>query len=558
MDAKVGGLRAVQRQGAIEGARRNRPIEAGQAQEVSLRPAASPINRYHQPAQAPSDRRAEQLANALSSLNPKLVAFASDSAQEKLKAQEENFRVLVEQFKQDYEGGAVTAAQVRERMPETVPVIASRIAESMGHDYGSQVFSQVIAEINASDNLRKNTEARQMFLNDARERIFKEIGEGRGDLDFYANGVLAAIDKQVQTHELNWQRETAEYHQKVQTNRFASEVMDYVATGGDLTALDKDWKYSSSLSNEERNNTVFNTVAEMAYRVSDPSMLDKIPDRFLNAERKLKVAEYKDKIEAKRWADFRNQRSMEDFQREEQTRQRKVDILTRLSNNEDVDLAEFKDDPDSMEFVLKHRESKFMSPAQSKYNVTTVRRAVLNAATTGNLRELGGIELNEKALSDFVLNDAQLTPDDRKALIEEIPKLLDGVNVMRDDRVRGRLENLNAAVLATETSLGGQLAVALKGRNFRYAVTNTYERTITSKFYSHYEETGSWPVGHQIEAYAKEAEAEAIEAMDRLVKLTPMVKSTTETSGQNRPSRRNQQQNPVPTEINGVTIKKVE
>ena len=105
----------------------------------ALQTTAAPNIATEQARFDPRASSAFQLAEALGKAQPVIDQFNQDY--ERKKAQDallQNMKVesYKEQFQRDNKDGAVTAAQVKEKFPETVPVVAARVAESIGLDFG--------------------------------------------------------------------------------------------------------------------------------------------------------------------------------------------------------------------------------------------------------------------------------------------------------------------------------------------------------------------------------------------------------------------------------------
>jgi hypothetical protein len=233
----------------------------------ALQTTAQPNVQTEQAGFDPRSSKAFQLAEALGKAQPILDQFNQDYERKKLQDQLMKVDAYKEKFNQDYQGGAVTAAQVKERFPDTVPVVAARVAESIGLDHGKKQINSVIDEINQNDTLRLDPKARAEFIAKKRSEIVGTIDK---DNEFFASGVVKGIDQELRGWENGWQRDTATYHTKVQSDAFTAEVGQALASGGDLTLIDKKWGVSSSLNNQERKKLVVDTVIAKAYATDPP------------------------------------------------------------------------------------------------------------------------------------------------------------------------------------------------------------------------------------------------------------------------------------------------
>ena len=464
--------------------------------QVDYNPGAEALQTRAQPnvqtEQARFDPRANsavQLAEALGRAQPILDRFAEDYERRRVQDQLLKVDAYREQFARDWKGGAVTAAQVREKNPELVPVVAARIAESLGQDQGRKQINSVIDRINQDDNLRLNTEARNKFLEQERARIVGEIGGGN---EFFSAGVVKAIDQELRGWENGWQRETATYHNKVQGEQFANEVGQVLAQGGDLTAVDQKWGTSSSLNNQERKKIVVDTAVARAYATDDPALLDKIPTVFLNDEYKKQIAQAKLQIQQIRIGKVRDARFIEQTQREENTRNSKLQIIQQMSSGAQVDPAQFRGDPEAFNFAMSMKDAGRLPDTVSVATATRIRTSILNGSTVGTL--------SQNQVIDQILANPAINPKEKQALIADVPKLMEGMLLMRDESVTSQMTNrLDPVIRAIET---GPFAKVLQtqGINVRGQAMSMFQNELQTSMIAWFEdpERGNkqqWPTG---------------------------------------------------------------
>ncbi len=154
-----------------------------------------------------------QARNDPNSVNQLVAALGADSTaraldefqqvykQRQLQDQSMKLESYTQQFMDDHQGGAVSQAQVKARFPEMVPVIAARVAESIGRKQGQLDVAKSVEEINNNDSLRLDTAARAAYIQKARADLFAQIPQGN---EFYASGVVSAMDKAFGEQELKW------------------------------------------------------------------------------------------------------------------------------------------------------------------------------------------------------------------------------------------------------------------------------------------------------------------------------------------------------------------
>lgn len=461
-----------------------------EALQVTASPNLQTVREREAP--DPSLNPALRLAEALDSSALKIQRFNTEYEARKLAEQGEKLDWYVERFRADNKDGAVSQAQVKARFPETVPVISARIAEGVGKKAGTEAIQSVIQEIEQNDELRLDSAKRDAFIAQKRTELLGNIGS---DNEFYGAGYVRAIDAQLNQWQTNWTNETAKYHEKVQADDFSSQVTDALIRGEDLTVLDDKWKATSSLNNLERNKLVVETAINHAFASDDPSVLDQVPQRFLNADTKEKIAKAKIEIQNVRFTNFRNAQSFEQSQREEATRSSKIEIIDKLQRGEVVNPADYKDNPEAFNYALTMKDQGVISEAQSTSNANRVRNEIIADATINATK-------SEGEMQDDILKRKDLNPAQKKALVEELPKLREGANLMKDPMVESSIATRIAPVLKQFDDLKLSDFFAVKGMNPKTDVLKNLETNIRNEFIAEYEDSKAagkpqWPTGRR-------------------------------------------------------------
>jgi len=521
MAAQVGGLRSVQSQRVLpKYDRGERPLVNTESRPEGLRPVATPVSRYSAPPVAPRDDRLNQLADALSSLNPALQKWGALQAENKEKEQAAKLPAFIEQIKRDRGTGAINAAQVGEIFPELVPTIRWRIAQAIGEEAGAASFAPIIEQINTNENLLFNSEARKAFIEEQRSKLFAQIGGGN---DFYEAGFVSAFDKSIASWELNWQRQTAGKHMEIMGNQWQREATEAFLAGGPEAVLKKDseWANSGGLHHTTRNKLFIDQISEIAYREDNPELLDKIPQRFLNADSKLQIAKAKAQIEEHRKAQWRFGIQMQEHQRSEEIRSMKTEALERFFKGEVVNPADYRKHPEVADYVTSLLNRPRVHPVSSQARATHIRSEILKAATFGDFSRLGvpGDLFNEAGLIDLIQNDAALNGDDAGKLIAEVPKLLEGVALLRDDSVRQQIgDRLRPVLDSLNQSIPGSVNKVVGGRSLYAWGMETFQQELQKRFTAYYEQSGNWPRGFEkqdmIDAALERAEAMVLRLAD--------------------------------------------
>lgn len=424
-----------------------------------------------------------------------LAQFNEMYEQRRLQEQTAKVGAYTQQFMQDHQDGAVSQAQLKQKFPEMVPVIAARVAESIGKQRGAQQFQSVIDQVNNDDSLRLDTAARQDFLNKAKAGLFSQIPQGN---DFYASGVASAMNETIAQNEARWQGQTAQYHTQVQADSLGKEVTDaFVGTSGNpqafadkLGQIDTNWSSSSSLNNLERNKIYVDQAIKYAAVSDDPNILKQIPDRYLNTDSKEQIRMAGIQIMNQRFANWNHQNELIDYQRKQQTRQAKIQINTDIANGANPNPAQYLSDPEAHEYAVSAMTQPRVAADTSAAAMTAFKNSILNTAT---LSGAGSLE----DLTTAALHIPSINPTDRAALVAELPSLMDGRIALKEPRVEStyttrigsRLEMLSKSIPATLASMNGLGALTAQARSM-------YDNEIRNSYGAYYESNGKqWPRG---------------------------------------------------------------
>lgn len=454
----------------------------------ALQTTAAPNIATEQARFDPRASSAFQLAEALGKAQPILDQFNQDY--ERKKAQEALLQGMKidsyrEQFQRDNVSGAVTAAQVKEKFPEVVPVVAARVAESLGLDFGKKQINSVIDEINKDDSLRLDSVKRNEFLKKKRDEIVGGLGK---DNEFYSAGVIKGIDQELRGWENGWQRDTANYHTKVQGEAFAAEVGQALASGGDLTAIDKKWAASSSLNNPERKKLVVDTVIAKAYAEDNPALLAKIPTVFLNDEYKKQIKQAELQIQQIRIGKVRDARFLEQSAREDATRLAKTDMIKKVASGQQVDPGMYRNDPEAFNYAMQLKDAGRLPDVVSVGNATKIRTAILNGSTVGTM--------SQNQVIDQIMANPAVNPKEKQALIAEVPKLMEGMILLKDEGVQSALSTrIDARLKVLEGSTNAKIQALITGGNLRAQAMQVFQQGLESSFTAYFEDNKQWPTG---------------------------------------------------------------
>lgn len=450
--------------------------------------------------------------------------------QNKLQEQSVKIEAYTQQFMQDHEAGAVSKAQLKERFPEMVPIIAARVAESIGKKQGALEVASAIEHINGNDSLRLDTAQRAAYVKKTRADLFARIPEGN---DFYSAGMVSAMDRAFGEQELKWQGQTANYHQEVQKTALSGEVVAALNSVDPTTAMakiDSAYGASSSLNNVERNKVYVDAVIKSAAVSDDPTILDRIPQAYLNIDSKAAINGARIQITNQQWSKFTRAKEFEAFQRDETERKGKLDILAKLSANEDVNPAQYMSSPGLHAFAVDAMSTPSLPEAKSKANVQAFRLSLLDA---GHISSMG----SQADIIKNVLAQKGMNPKEKAALVDEIPKLMEGAVLMNDPNIRRsytdnigfRLDDLAKSPAANISSLMGT-------GNLRGNATAMFEGEIRGGFEASYQETGRWPIGFDARKITDAAVAKVSAYIDRQTSIEGIKGASNTASGRTTPT----------------------
>ncbi|CAB4150125.1 hypothetical protein UFOVP562_12 [uncultured Caudovirales phage] len=458
----------------------------------ALQTTAAPNIATEQARFDPRSSSAFQLAEALGKAQPVIDQFNQDY--ERKKAQDallQNMKVesYKEQFQRDNQSGAVVDSQVKKVFPEVVPVVAARVAESVGLDFGRTQVNALIDEINSNDALRLDSKARADFIAKKRAEIVGNIGK---EDEFYKSGVIRGVDQELRGWENGWQRQTADYHQLKQKEAFSNEVSQVLAAGGDLTEVDKKWATSSSLNNAERKKLVVDSVIARAHAEDNPALLSKIPTVFLNDEYKKSLKQAELQITQIRIGKVRDARFLEQNAREDATRGAKTDIINKLAKGGQVDPGMYRGDPEAFDYAMRLKDAGRLPDVQSVGNATKIRTSILNGSTVGTM--------SQNQVIDQIITNPSMNPKEKQKLIEDVPKLMEGMLIMRDESTTSAISNrLDPVIKAIETGPFARI-FQVQGINIRGQAMSMFQSDLQASLLSWYEDPNlgkgqQWPTG---------------------------------------------------------------
>jgi hypothetical protein len=376
--------------------------------------------------------------------------------------------------------------------------------------------AQHIEEINNNDSLRLDTTQRAAFVAKARADLFAKIPQGN---DFYAAGVVSAMDRAFGEQELKWQGQTAAFHQDVQKTTLLDEAVTALRSADPKSAMaliDDNYSRSSSLNNLERNKVYVDAVIKTASVAEDTSFLERIPQQYLNADSKDKIYKARIAITDEQFAKWRHAREFEAYQRSEADRVGMLGILGKLGRNEDVNPAQYFSSPTLHAFAVEAMSTPSVPEAASAAVVQAFRTKLLSS---GNVDALG----SQQSITSQVMALKGVNPKDRADLVNEVPKLMDGTVLMNAPEIRrAYTDHLSSRMDDLARSPSAQIQRLMGTGNLRGNAMSMFEGEIQANFEAAYRDpsgNGQWPTGVAARKIIDAAVAKTSAYVDKMTSL---------------------------------------
>ena len=435
--------------------------------------------------------------------------------------------LYTEQFARAQSEDGVKLSQMGEVFPEMVPEVANRVTRALGaRDYREQL-APVFEEFLTNDDLRLDTGARQGFYEELREQAVRDTS----DNEQYQAGALEEVEKTIATHELNALRETAAYHEEIQRDEFSHLVTEAFMTDGDLEAIDADWAEGSSLNHMERKELVVDAATEWAVTSRDPSVMDRIPTKFLNAQITAQIPVIKTQIRDAMYKEATQANTLKNIRRSEETYQNKLQFLGMLDAGEEINLMDWRHDPDVYDWISGKMSQPKHDATESRFNQNQFKANVLRGAFHGDysksfqsdpqfLDYFSDRRVTEDNLREHLLNRTDLNPAETQGLLDELPKLMEGTNLMKDTQVQNALSNhINRELTRLEQSTSSRIQRILTGESLPANAIQIFEDGIHGSYLAHYESEGEAPMGREWREMVSEARKETMEYIKERTRL---------------------------------------
>ena len=470
--------------------KRQKPQRLGTVQKKVV---AAPIDTFVTPVtpQVRDSSGLDKLAEGLSGISKEVGAYYIEKKKAHEAEQLKNVPALAERLRQDKALGGVTQAQIGERLPEQSATVVAKITEYLGTIKGKDLANEGVNAILKDDSIRLNTQNRAQAKEAVKQKVMEQFG---GDL-LAASGALRSVDKTFNQYEHAWQQETARYHEKIQTDGFKVEVSDAIRAEdwGLVMTLDQNAGNATSLDQLQRKKAVIDTVIDVAKETGDVSKLHSVPTVFLNAENKAKLAETEHRIMSSKYADWQHGVQFQKEQQVQHIRQSKTAIIEQAASGKNIKPLDYKD-PEVFAFAKSIASSSNVNPVTSKQEASKFAHRLSVAGTTGNyvnafkddpefVKEFGDVtNVNVDELTDFVASRSDMTPQDKKTLMDKLPKLMDGADYMRNpDFTAGFKNGLESRIKTKLDDVVAGVYLKFSGVDVRGEIQQAYQESVRTQ-----------------------------------------------------------------------------
>lgn len=520
---------------------RAQPRRARQS-SVSLSPSASPVSTYSGAESQVRDNRLGQIADALSGLNPTLERYGVQRTKAKEQEQMEKLRWYADQIIKDKETGAISKTQVKEVFPELVPSVAARVQQSIAELEARRWAEGKMETVLQNDDLRLNTANREAYY----QQVYEEARGLVGEEGIYASAFLETLDGQKNSWERQFQVETAAYHEEKQLEAFKAKAADALAMGDTEGLLTIDENFDvSSLNRRERKKAVVETALDMAF--DNPSVLDNIPDRFLNKEYKGLIRQKKRQIEDEQVNRRLRQIRLHNAEKAMQETNAVQDLAARVAEGE-TDINIYKDYPGmdgaygAMRAILNDvAQSSGVNPNDPAYkmgvdaNTELFKSQVYEAATYDDgsspmqddpvWQEIDdGSGMSKTNLIKYVSQKAQrgeMAPEVASNIIKDSDEIVEGFNFYNNPDVKNFYRETVGATIDDYASSPNFNISEMFGVELRGKTQETYTKTLKRRVRSYQQENnGSLPKGSALDSIMEEAAGAARNRLNTLLENT--------------------------------------
>lgn len=275
---------------------------------------------------------------------------------------------------------------------------------------------------------------------------------------------------------------------------------------------------TSSINPIRRRELVVDTAINLALSERDTSILERIPENMRGMpEVEAKIERAAEQVRDLQWQDYTRQQQIQDNNRKKLIRDTRQEMLDRIASGERINPAEYaKYGGEVYDYAVKVQNDEFIDPVASAAETAALRDSFLQGSTTGGTSDLIDGNLTYEEAVDLVQTHPGLTAADRRRLIDDLPTLLDGMNLMNDPQISSFYSNrIGTDVQVYLQSVAGSIN-KLQGNNIAGTVRRTFDETVRTHVRASIEDGEGIPRGMRLVEILEKAEEKALRKLDSL------------------------------------------
>lgn len=268
---------------------------------------------------------------------------------------------------------------------------------------------------------------------------------------------------------------------------------------------------TTSINPIRRRELVVNTAIDLALSERDTSILERIPANMRGMpEVEAKIAQAQERVRDLQWQDYTRQQQLQEQSRKEAIRTAKEDILAQIAGGSSIDPRDYVEAGSEVyDYALQVQNDEFTDPSISAYNADQLRAEVMDNAS-------GGAPMTREQASAMILARPNILAADRRRIMDELPQLLDGMNLITNPTVTSFYSSrIGTDVQAYVQSLEGSLG-RLEGVNVAGAIRRTFDDTVRTYVQAAIEDGNGVPRGSALVEILERAEEKALRKLEGL------------------------------------------
>lgn len=285
-----------------------------------------------------------------------------------------------------------------------------------------------------------------------------------------------------------------------------------------IERIDKIAAETSSINPIRRRELVVGSAIDLALSERDTSILERIPQNMRGMpEVEARIAKATEQVRDLQWQDYTRQQQLQETQRKQLVRDARQSMLDKLANGEKINPAEYTQYGDEVyDYAMKVMNDEFIDPVKSAAEAAALRDSFLQGSTSGGVSDLIDGTLTQEEAVDLIQTHPGLSAQDRRRLIDDLPTLLGGMNLMNDPQISSFYNNrIGTDVQAYVQSIGGSLG-KLTGVNIAGSVRRTFDETVRAHVRASIEDGQGIPRGSRLVEIMEKAEEKALRKLEML------------------------------------------